>query len=110
MTTAWNQHRPYACHHETDSIICKQTMAALAETKPNVLVLCNPLSMHAHEILGFLMKKPLINTETTGTHRHGRRDMVTTKVKAIGSSTRLLPSEHRWPETGTVGGHPTDAL
>ena len=60
--TAWNHNdRPYATA-EADGIICKPTLAALAETKPNVLVLCNPLKAMP-EILGAL--KPLIDTETT---------------------------------------------
>lgn len=68
--TAWNHNdRPYATA-EADGIICKPTLAALAETKPNVLVLCNPLKAMP-EILGAL--KPLIDRWRQGTRRSARR-------------------------------------
>ena len=67
---------------EADGIICKPTLAALAETKPNVLVLCNPLKAMP-EILGAL--KPLIDTETTTLTDVGSvKGMVRDQVKAIG--------------------------
>ena len=80
--TAWNHNdRPYATA-EADGIICKPTLAALAETKPNVLVLCNPLKAMP-EILGAL--KPLIDTETTTLTDVGSvKGMVRDQVKAIG--------------------------
>lgn len=68
--TAWNHNdRPYATA-EADGIICKPTLAALAETKPNVLVLCNPLKAMP-EILGAL--KAIDRHGNNHAHRRGQR-------------------------------------
>ena len=79
---AWNHNdRPYATA-EADGIICKPTLAALAEANPDVLVLCNPLKAMP-QILGAL--KPLINPETTTLTDVGSvKGMVRDQVKAVG--------------------------
>lgn len=79
---AWNHNdRPYATA-EADGIICKPTLAALAEANPDVLVLCNPLKAMP-QILGVL--KPLINPETTTLTDVGSvKGMVRDQVKAVG--------------------------
>jgi prephenate dehydrogenase len=79
---AWNHNdRPYATA-EADGIICKPTLATLAEANPDVLVLCNPLKAMP-QILGAL--KPLINPETTTLTDVGSvKGMVRDQVKAVG--------------------------
>jgi prephenate dehydrogenase len=80
--TAWNHNdRPYATA-EADGIVCTPTLAALADGKPDVLVLCNPLKAMP-QILGVL--KPLIDqTATTLTDVGSVKGMVRDQVKAVG--------------------------
>ena len=60
--TAWNHNdRPYATA-EADGITCMPTLAALADGRPDVLVLCNPLKAMP-QILSAL--KPLIDQNVT---------------------------------------------
>ena len=67
---------------KADGIRCVSTLAALADTKPDVLVLCNPLKAMP-QILGAL--KPLIDTDiTTLTDVGSVKAMVREQVKAVG--------------------------
>ena len=79
---AWNHNdRPYETA-KADGIRCVSTLAALADTKPDVLVLCNPLKAMP-QILGAL--KPLIDTDiTTLTDVGSVKAMVREQVKAVG--------------------------
>ena len=79
---AWNHNdRPYETA-KADGIRCVSTLAALAGTKPDVLVLCNPLKAMP-QILGAL--KPLIDTDiTTLTDVGSVKAMVREQVKAVG--------------------------
>lgn len=79
---AWNHNdRPYDTA-KADGIRCVSTLAALAGTKPDVLVLCNPLKAMP-QILGAL--KPLIDTDiTTLTDVGSVKAMVREQVKAVG--------------------------
>ena len=106
--TAWNHNdRPYATA-EADGIICKPTLAALAETKPNVLVLCNPLKAMP-EILGAL--KPLIDTETTTLTDVGSvKGMVRDQVKAIGLDGCYVDTPDGRKRTVRLGGIRPDTL
>lgn len=80
--TAWNHNdRPYATA-ETDGITCMPTLAALADGRPDVLVLCNPLKAMP-QILSAL--KPLIDQNvTTLTDVGSVKGMVRDQVKAVG--------------------------
>lgn len=80
--TAWNHNdRPYQTA-EADGIACVPTLAALADGKPDVLVLCNPLKAMP-QILGAL--KPLIDQNvTTLTDVGSVKGMVREQVKSAG--------------------------
>ena len=80
--TAWNHNdRPYATA-EADGITSMPTLAALADGRPDVLVLCNPLKAMP-QILSAL--KPLIDQNvTTLTDVGSVKGMVRDQVKAVG--------------------------
>ncbi|WP_432418107.1 prephenate dehydrogenase [Bifidobacterium catenulatum] len=79
---AWNHNdRPYETA-EADGIRCVPTLAVLADAKPDVLVLCNPLKAMP-QILSAL--KPLIDPSvTTLTDVGSVKEMVRKQVRAVG--------------------------
>ena len=88
---AWNHNdRPYETA-EADGIRCVPTLAVLADAKPDVLVLCNPLKAMP-QILGAL--KPLIDPSvTTLTDVGSVKEMVREQVRAVGLEHPMAGNE-----------------
>ena len=99
---AWNHNdRPYETA-EADGIRCVPTLAVLADAKPDVLVLCNPLKAMP-QILGAL--KPLIDPSvTTLTDVGSVKEMVREQVRAVGLE-HCYVGRTPWPAMSYPGGN-----